>query len=71
MKFKGQEVFVRVGGSSDDVEVLEAYYEESGVDLTDEEVEELREEYADELYREYMEYSIDRADSLFDAMMDK
>ena len=70
MIFKHRPVYISVSGESDDIMIEEAYFEDTGDELTEDEIEELTATYGDALYMEYMDYSIGRSDWLSDLAKD-
>lgn len=69
--YKGREVELSVHGESDDIQIDEARFVDDGSDCDDEVIEYIYERYADELYTEFMDRAVMRAEAWADSMEDR
>jgi hypothetical protein len=72
IQFKNRRVSVSVSGSSDDVTIEEAFYDdEGGEELTADEVDEMYSTCGSELYDAWFERQVSIADHLMDMERDR
>lgn len=56
-------VDIHVGGSHDDLQLIEAFYEDNGEVLNDEDLDFIESNYHEELYENWLNKMIDSAES--------
>lgn len=57
---------VKIEGESDDLQIMEAYFKDNGIALTDNELDKLQEENPDALYNLWFENQINKAEYLME-----